>query len=223
MPTDSEVKKKRRSQAERRGEAESRLVQAAWSLLAKNGYDGFTLADVGEAAGYSRGLPAHYFGRKEDLLALVAQQVVDAYRQGATDPSSEEPGFPRIAAGVRDYVRPRDHRGIRALSLLIAESMVRPELKRAIANLNIQGLFHLKSELDAGIRQGNIRPDTDTTLQAKLIYSFLRGQMSFAILEPDFDTVAVGEEFISTLEARLVPATTKKRNARRAASGKVST
>lgn len=63
------VNAKRRTQAERREEAEGKLLRAAIELLATRGYDGFTLAEVGKAAGYSRGLPAHYFGCKEELLA----------------------------------------------------------------------------------------------------------------------------------------------------------
>ena len=52
----------RRSHAERREEAERRLLEAAMEIVAKRGTVRMTLAEVGEAAGYSRGLPAHRFG-----------------------------------------------------------------------------------------------------------------------------------------------------------------
>ncbi|CAN0427695.1 unnamed protein product, partial [Phaeothamnion confervicola] len=63
----------RRTQTERREEAERRLLDAALAIVARTGTVRLTLAEVGEAAGYSRGLPAHRFGSKAGLLrALVA-------------------------------------------------------------------------------------------------------------------------------------------------------
>jgi TetR/AcrR family acrAB operon transcriptional repressor len=197
---------KRRTQAERREEAEKRLIQAAIKLVAERGYDGFTLAEVGDAAGYSRGLTGHYFGRKEDLLALVVQNAVEAYRNAAAHLPPTERGMPRIAALIHKYVRKREMTFTKALGMLMAEAMVRPHLKRIIATLNARGLEELKAELLAGIEAGNVRPDADVDLQARLIFAFMRGQMSFASLEEEFDSQPVGEAFIANLEARLSPA-----------------
>jgi TetR/AcrR family acrAB operon transcriptional repressor len=93
--------------------------------------------------------------------------------------------------------------------MLISEAMVRPRLKRTITTLNASGLEALKADLTAGIEAGNVRADVDVDLQARLIYAFLRGQMSFAALDNQFDGEAVGEEFIATLEARLKPSRKK--------------
>ena len=45
-------KSRRRTQEERREEAERRILDAATRLIADKGLDAFTLADVGEAAGF---------------------------------------------------------------------------------------------------------------------------------------------------------------------------
>ena len=47
----------RRTQAERRAESDSRMLRAATQLIAKHGSAGVSLAKIGVAAGYSRGLP----------------------------------------------------------------------------------------------------------------------------------------------------------------------
>ena len=75
----SAKKRRRRTQEERREEAERRLLEAAVRIIGKTGVETFTLADVGEAAGYSRGLPAHYFETKSGLLAAVVRYLVDNY------------------------------------------------------------------------------------------------------------------------------------------------
>lgn len=196
--------RKRRTQAERREDAEARLMQAAIRLVAERGYDGFTLGEVGEAAGYSRGLPAHYFGRKDDLLARVAQSTVEAYHRSVARLPPTEPGLPTIFAQIRQYTsKSDDHGGRRAFMLLVAQGLVNPSLQRTILRLNANGMRGLEDLIRAGIEAGNIRPDTDVARQARIIYAFLRGVVSFAALDPSFDTAGVGEAFIAGLQATI--------------------
>ena len=51
------------------------MLRAAVTLIAEKGIAGLTLNDVGEAAGYSRGLPAHYFGTRDQLAGAVARHM----------------------------------------------------------------------------------------------------------------------------------------------------
>jgi AcrR family transcriptional regulator len=196
---------KRRTQAERREEAESRLIRAAIRLVGEKGYDGFTLAEVGEAAGYSRGLPAHYFERKENLLAVVAEYMTDGYREMIARLPHSEPGLPRIANKIREYTKIEGHVAGRALAILVAESLHRPGLRRTISTVNARGLADLEADMRDGVAAGNIRADADAKLHAAMIYSFLRGQMTFAISGAKFDGQATGETFIAMLESVLRP------------------
>src|SRR5262249_1993924 len=65
--------------AERRDEAERSIIRAAIVIVAKRGLDSLTLAECGEAAGYSRGLAAHYFTSKEGLIAAIAHRIIEVY------------------------------------------------------------------------------------------------------------------------------------------------
>src|SRR5690242_21557310 len=65
----------RRTQEERRAETERRVLAAAMALIAAHGSRSVTLAEVGEAAGYSRGIVRHHFGSRERLLAAVMQDA----------------------------------------------------------------------------------------------------------------------------------------------------
>lgn len=199
------VNAKRRTQTERREEAEGKLLRAAIDLLATRGYDGFTLAEVGKAAGYSRGLPAHYFGCKEALLAAAAQYVVDAYGVTVTQIPETRAGLPRIAASIRHHAKTVSDGSSRALGMLIAEATIRPGLQDAIARLNEQGTARLRNELQAGIATGTVRPGIDIDTHARTIFAFLRGQMSFANADPHFDPALLSEAFIALLEAGLSP------------------
>jgi AcrR family transcriptional regulator len=70
-----------RTQAQRRAEDEHRILQAAIRIISERGVDQLTLAEAGEGAGYSRALPAHYFGSREDLIVAVADHLVTSYRR----------------------------------------------------------------------------------------------------------------------------------------------
>jgi AcrR family transcriptional regulator len=65
----------RRTQAERRELAEQRVIETAVALIAEHGTRAATLARVGEAAGYSRGIVTHHFGTRDHLLRKVVQHA----------------------------------------------------------------------------------------------------------------------------------------------------
>jgi AcrR family transcriptional regulator len=64
----------RRTQTERRTQAEQGLLDAALRLFADKGIDQTSLADIGEEAGYSRGLVNHHFGTKAALVERLAEE-----------------------------------------------------------------------------------------------------------------------------------------------------
>jgi AcrR family transcriptional regulator len=65
----------RRTQEERRNQAEEALLDAAVRLFARRGIEQTSLAEVGEEAGYSRGLVNHHFGSKAALVERLAHRT----------------------------------------------------------------------------------------------------------------------------------------------------
>lgn len=64
----------RRTQAERRADAEEALLNAAAELFATQGIPQTSLAAICDYAGYSHGLVNHHFGSKQGLLETLAQR-----------------------------------------------------------------------------------------------------------------------------------------------------
>ena len=58
----------RMTQAERTALSDSRMFEAAISLINERGTQKTTLKDIGEIAGYSRGLANYRFGSKDGLM-----------------------------------------------------------------------------------------------------------------------------------------------------------
>jgi len=197
--------KQTRTQAERRDEAERRILEAAMRLLVERGYDRFSLADVGEVAGYSRGLPGHYFGRKEDLLSQVAMFIVSRYYEAIVDTDAFQPGLPRVIARIRRYIEGFGRGGHRALNVLFAEARFHPTLKRTITELNQKTRTRWQAEIQAGIKAGNVRANVNAEAIGAMIHAFLRGQSTFVDLDPGYDVKATTESLVENLLTLLSP------------------
>jgi AcrR family transcriptional regulator len=74
VPSTTTTTPARRTQLERRTEAEQGLLEAAVRLFAGKGIDQTSLADIGEEAGYSRGMVNHYFGTKAAFAERLAEE-----------------------------------------------------------------------------------------------------------------------------------------------------
>ena len=77
--TDQREVRARRTQADRRHEAERALLDAAAELFAEQGVTQTSLAQIGERAGYSRGLANHHFGSKDALVDRLARRAQERF------------------------------------------------------------------------------------------------------------------------------------------------
>lgn len=63
----------------------ARILEAAEALFAAREYDRVTLAEIGAAAGLSRGAPGYLFGSKDSLYAEVLGVLFDAREEALRD------------------------------------------------------------------------------------------------------------------------------------------
>ena len=91
---------RRLTQAERTEISDSRMLDAAVSLIVEQGPAGTSLKEVGMLAGYSRGLAGQRFGSKDALFAFVLTFVRFGFAPGppARSPLDLSPlGFSFVA------------------------------------------------------------------------------------------------------------------------------
>src|SRR3954452_10950678 len=62
------------------------VLDAAEALFARRGFDATSLAQIGEAAGVSRGTPSYFFGSKDQLYQSVLERMY-ADRTAALEPA----------------------------------------------------------------------------------------------------------------------------------------
>src|SRR5215813_51409 len=68
----------------------SEILRAATEVFARNGFERTSMADIGATAGVSRGLPAYFFGSKENLYRASMEHAVQLVRSGVIDRSAEK-------------------------------------------------------------------------------------------------------------------------------------
>ena len=169
-----------RTQLERRSEAELRLLATARELIARRGWAGTTLAEVGEAAGYSRGLAGHYFGSKAGLLRAITNQInnglMEEIRRAPPTPS----GLQAILSFISVYLGRKDPvwTNTRALLNLMTEALLEgSENSDQMINFNASMFRYIEKNIRAGIELGEIDKGVSPVVGAEFIIGTLRGMM----------------------------------------------
>ena len=192
-----------RTHAERRHEAETRIVQAAFEIVARRGVDQLTLAEAGEEAGYSRALPAHYFENREALLAAVAEHAVKNYRRRLSERNvPTDGGIDALLASIAFYLD--DSRGwpkkLRAFHEIINAGLRWPAIGEVVARLDRESIDRVSAQIRTAQRHGDIRVDIDPVAEAVAVCGAMRGIMSQWLIAPDsIDLDTVRDSYLAGL------------------------
>jgi AcrR family transcriptional regulator len=187
------------------------MIDAAIAVIGEKGYSGTTLAAIGEAAGYSRGLAHHHFGSKVELMRAAVAEMERRFQQNVLrPPPADQTGLDGVLSFVEDYlayVAASGPNRMRALFVLMFESLAgAPELRPIVAQMYATRRAFIKSLIDRGIADGTIRPEIDAEAQSVLIAGQVRGAAHQWILDQaGVDLTAVSVETQAMLRCRLAP------------------
>lgn len=197
----------RRTQAQRREEAERRLLDAALTIVAQRGSVRMTLAEVGQAAGYSRGLAAHRFGSKAGLVQALAGHIGEQFGQQRARGPALQPGLEAILGNIRFYFGRRDAEWLssRALLVLINESCVeaQPEVRPVVVAYNRSALAWFEQHIATGIARGEIAPHNDPSITAVILLGAMRGVLQQWLVDPALPIDRVRDRLLQVTEQLL--------------------
>lgn len=199
----------RRSHAQRREEAERRLLDAALQIVARRGTVRMTLAEVGEAAGYSRGLPAHRFGSKAGLLHALALYIGERFGHERRQGAPLAPGLESIVGNIHFYFSRKggDWTATRALLVMMAEGSMEPEsaLRQELVAYNRNALAWFERHIRTGIERGEIAADTDPAVTAVILLGAMRGVMLQWLVDERIKLLAVRDRLLQITRQVLQP------------------
>lgn len=164
---------RRRTQAERRAETRRRVLDSATALVAAHGSRAVSLAAVGEAAGYSRGIVNHHFGTKAQLLEELIKHT-----QRFDVPTDSPTGLGRLVNFVETYLSGMHDRSPRSeafLKLWTESTGAEPALAPLFAERDSSFREFLAQHVRDGLSDGSIADGVDPQLTAVAIIGLLRG------------------------------------------------
>lgn len=178
-----------RTQAQRRSDSERRLIEAAREVLARRGWVGMTLSEVGEAAGLSRGLASHRFESKAGLLRALTTHISSSYEDALREAAPAQPGLAAVLGFVEVYFDRTDPQwtNTRSMLLLMAEGLIENSETADVLAVYTRRLFdYLEHNIRIGIERGEIDAATVPALGAEMVIGTLRGMMLQRLVARDF-------------------------------------
>jgi len=143
--------------------ARERILEAAIEVLKSEGYAGLTIAKVAATAGESKPLVVYHYGSKQGLVEASGRAVAELITAEALDAvagaRTVEEIIRGVAAGVDDLLE-QDERLARLYFYLAAVSVVEPEVRRTITDVNegwLAVIINLLKHADDGPPPSQVR------------------------------------------------------------------
>jgi AcrR family transcriptional regulator len=190
-------------------------LAAAADLIAELGVGRASLARIGARAGASSGLPIHYFGSKDTLIARVAQRAqgrimirIEAALERAERTIHDASSLELVRIMIDTYLELFEHPSAAERALIVMWGATFP------ADASIDGMREADRHtydgwvnlIERGRHDGTIRPDVDPAAAAVLLAGLTRGVSAMLLTEPDLaDTTTVRATCDAWITAALAP------------------
>lgn len=154
----------RRTQAERTALSDQRMLEVAIKLINERGTQKTTLKEIGELAGYSRGLANYRFGSKDGLMQELFTRFDERWKKHLEDYVEQKSGIGAVLAAaeaLRDFLKVEPEY-MRAMYTLWYESLGHEsEIRSSLAGHHDVYRKDATRWIESGIAGGEIDPDID--------------------------------------------------------------
>jgi AcrR family transcriptional regulator len=167
-------------QDERRRASDARMLRAAMKIIAQKGAAGASLAEIGVAAGFSRGLPAERFGSKLALLNALMDFMEGWFAERLCKAVGDRTGLDAVRARIDAHVDSACASPVATAALysLFVESLCAiPELQPRTRALSASFHDGFRGHLGQARRRGELRAGVDCTKMANILVGMLRAQI----------------------------------------------
>lgn len=166
------------TQAERTALSDQRMFEAAISLINERGTQKTTLKEIGELAGYSRGLANYRFGSKDGLMRELFVHFDRRWKQHLGSYVQQRSGieaFLAAADALRDFLQ-QESGYMRAMYILWYESLGHEsEMRTMLANHHDVYRKDAAQWIRQGIAEGQVDPAVDAEQFAVQYCAFIFG------------------------------------------------
>jgi AcrR family transcriptional regulator len=176
----------RRSQRQRRNQAEEALLDAAARLFARRGVDRTSLADISQEAGYSPRLITHHFGSKAALVDTLIRRNLHEFLfvADASDAGHELDALVAVVEAYFAWMTRNEE--ARAYFVLCSAGLTEDaELRPVFVSIDATFRTGLQTIVRAGQRSQTISSDVDPEGVATALVGVMRGIGTQFLVNPD--------------------------------------
>jgi AcrR family transcriptional regulator len=166
------------TQAERTALSDRRMFDAAVSLINERGTQKTTLKEIGERAGYSRGLANYRFGSKDGLMLELFESFDKLWKAHLANYIGDTQGLTAVkqaAEALRDFLK-KESSYMRAMYLLWYECLGHDsDMLSTLAVHHDVYRNDARRWIEQGIETGEINPEIDAEQFAVQYCAFIFG------------------------------------------------
>ena len=198
----------RRTQAERTALSDQRMFDAAIRLIIDKGTQKTTLKDIGEMAGYSRGLANYRFGSKDGLLLELFARFDVRWKDHLNGYVGDKEGIAGIKAAadaLRDFLK-LESDYMRAMYILWYESLGHEsEIRSRLADHHRVYREDATAWIRRGIESGEIDRTVNAEQFAAQYCAFIFGTVYQWLVNADaLDLDALFDDYKRNVETLLI-------------------
>ena len=197
----------RRAQVDRRAKSDRQMLRAAISLIAAQGSKNVSMAQIGMAAGYSRGLPAERFGTKLRLLEAVISNTEAWFERHLQNVLEGKTGLDALSARIiahMESVRDSSEAAIALYQLMMEATGTVPELKPRITRLNQSYAYGMKKHMEEARARGELMEDIDIDRHALAIVSAMHGLAIQALIRDDIGSLGLDVRHVAGIHVAAI-------------------
>lgn len=195
------------TQAQRTALSDQRMFEVAIELVNERGTAKTTLKDIGERAGYSRGLASYRFGSKDGLWMELFARFDDIWKAHLSQHLSGKVGLSALQAAIQAQqdIFTRESGYLRAMYILWYESLGREsDIRASLARHHVIYRRDVAQWIEQGQAQGEIRADVNAEHFATGYCSTMFGTIYQWVVAPDaIDLEQFFEHFAATVTAAI--------------------
>jgi AcrR family transcriptional regulator len=197
----------RMTQAERTALSDRRMFEAAIELINERGTQKTTLKEIGERAGYSRGLANYRFGSKDGLMLELFERFDERWKAHLGNYVGDARGLAAVqqaATALRDFLK-NESSYMRAMYLLWYECLGHDSgMRSTLAQHHEVYRQDARRWIEQGIETGEVRPGVDPGQFAVQYCAFIFGIVyQWLVNAQALDLDAVFESYTENILALL--------------------
>jgi AcrR family transcriptional regulator len=170
----------------------TRILEAAFNVLSRQGYENTSVKDIAEEAGVAQGLIHYHYKSKQQLVLAVLEYVCQKVEMGAV---SGEAGAVQAFEQTKAMVR--ESRGNNSLYVqLIGVSLHDPVIGPGVRDFIRSDRAHVEEIARTVLVERNADPSPARGI-AGVVWAAILGIMIQSLVDPEFDA----DEAIDTLAA----------------------